>query len=242
MKSENGTHQNTIQKWRDVRQDIRQTALQAGRDPENIQLAVITKGKSAGIIKDLVEAGQDVIGESYLKEALFKMDLLSAFDIEWHMVGHIQSGKATQVAFQFDCVHSVDRVELAELLQQGASEAGKKLPVFLECNVSGETTKHGFPAWKEENWEELKNDIQPILEMDNLMIRGLMTMAPYGEDPETARPYFQRLKELLGFLNQGFPQAGFRELSMGMSADYRIAIEEGATYLRIGSKIVGPRR
>ena len=229
--------ENIARVWR----KIQDHAEVAGRDPERIKLLVVTKEKSAIVVKTLVENGIHRIGESYFKEASFKIDLLQDFDIEWHMIGYIQSGKAKQIAQVFDCVHSVDRRELAELLDQGAAEFGKKLPVFLECNVSGEATKHGWSANEEDRWDELAEKLKPVLALEHLKIMGLMTIAPYAEDPEKARPYFQRLARLLEYLQEKFPEQKLEELSMGMSGDYTVALEEGATYLRIGSAIVGKR-
>lgn len=224
-----------------VKNKIVKIASQAGRDPDSIKLVVVTKTKSAVIIKRLAENGVQQIGESYLDEASFKIDLLDDLDLEWHMIGHIQSGKARKTAYLFDYVHSLDRLSLAEKLDRGAEEAGKILPVFIECNVSGEKTKHGWEAWEEKDWGSLAAELEPVLNLDNLKIKGLMTMAPYFEDPEKARPMFNRLARLAEFLDTYFGKEIFSELSMGMSADYQVAIEEGATYLRIGSEIVGPR-
>lgn len=224
-----------------VKKKIVKIANQAGRDPDSIKLVVVTKTKSAVVVKKLGEHGVQHIGESYLDEASFKIDLLADLELEWHMIGHIQTGKARKIAYLFDYVHSLDRLSLAEKLDQGAEEAGKILPAFIECNVSGEKTKQGWEAWDEKEWGSLAANLKPVLNLDNLKIKGLMTMAPYFEDPERARPIFNRLARLAEFLDTHFKRDIFSELSMGMSADYQVAIEEGATYLRIGSEIVGPR-
>lgn len=224
-----------------VRQEIKDTARSVGRDPDAISLIVVTKEKPASVVKEVVEAGVHKIGESYVQEAQFKMDLLSEFDIEWHMIGYIQSGKAKHVATRFDYVHSLDRLGLAEDLNKAAMEMDRIVPVLLECNVSGEKSKHGWPAWKEDRWMALADDLKPVMNMSNLKILGLMTMAPYFENPQKARPIFRKLKRFQGFLSERFGDQDLKELSMGMSADYQIAVEEGATILRIGSAIVGPR-
>ncbi|MBS1250789.1 MAG: Pyridoxal phosphate homeostasis protein [Chloroflexi bacterium] len=224
-----------------VREKMTAAARSVGRDPDSIRLVVVTKGHSAVIVKYVVEAGVHTIGESYVKEAAFKIDLLGDYDIEWHMIGHIQSGKARHVAANFAYVHSLDRLELAQDLNKAAGEFSRHLPVLLECNVSGEETKHGWPAWDEERWPRLEEEIAPVMKMENLRVEGLMTMAPYHPDPENSRPYFQRLRRLRTYLTEAFPTHDLAELSMGMSGDYEVAIQEGATMIRIGTAIVGPR-
>ncbi len=222
-------------------EDIHQRAEDVGREPEEIQLVVVTKEKPALVIKQLTELGQLKIGESYLQEALFKMELLADMPIEWHMIGHIQHGKERQVARHFDVVHSIDRLSLAKKMNLEAEKAGRQIPIFAECNVSGEETKYGFPAWKDAQWNQLVDEIGQLLELEQLSLKGLMTMAPYAADPEKARPYFVRLRDIRDQLQEEFPRSNLTELSMGMSGDYRVAVEEGATYLRIGSAVVGPR-
>lgn len=224
-----------------VQEKIAETCYKSNRDPEKVQLVVVTKEKSAVVVKEVVEAGVRVIGESYLQEANFKMGLLSDLDIHWHMIGHIQSGKSRQVAAQFSFIHSLDRQGLAEDLNAAGKELDRVLPVLLECNVSGEQSKYGWSADEEKTWDELLDRLDPVMEMANIDVRGLMTMAPYHPDPEHSRPYFRKLKRLQGEMKKKYPSQDLDELSMGMSADFQVAIEEGATILRIGSAIVGPR-
>jgi hypothetical protein len=224
-----------------VKQEIKKTAGNAGRDPDEIQLVVVTKEKPANIVKEVLEAGVKSIGESYLQEAVFKMELLSDFEIDWHMIGHIQSSKANRVAALFDYIHSVDRFEIADQLNQAARDQNRVLPALLEFNLSGEKTKYGWQAKDEKDWETLADILEPVMRMSNLKINGLMTMAPYYEDQEKARPIFRKLRKLRSFLAEKFENQHLSELSMGMSGDYHVAIEEGATILRIGSAIVGPR-
>lgn len=224
-----------------VKQEIKKTAGNAGRDPDEIKLVVVTKEKPANVVKEVLEAGVKSIGESYLQEAVFKMELLSDFDIDWHMIGHIQSGKANRVAALFDYIHSVDRFEIADQLNQAARDLNRVLPALLEFNLSGEKSKYGWQAKDEKNWETLAEGLEPVMRMSNLKINGLMTMAPYYEDQEKARPIFRKLRKLRSFLAERFENQHLSELSMGMSGDYHVAIEEGATILRIGSAIVGPR-
>lgn len=226
----------------EVKTSIRQTADRVNRNPDEIDLIVVTKEKSAVVVKTLAELGVKQIGESYLKEAAFKIDLLQEYDLEWHMIGTLQTGKTAQAARLFDQVHSVDRVKLARSLAKAAAEAGKRLPIYLECNVSGEETKHGWHAQDDSRWTELAEQLEDVFRLKTLNVMGLMTMAPYSDDPEDARPYFQKLRRLSEFLQKIYPDQLGRGLSMGMSGDYTAAIEEGATVLRIGSRIVGSRR
>jgi hypothetical protein len=128
---------------------------------------------------------------------------------------------------------------MAELA--GAAPGGDRLPVILECNVSGEESKHGFPAWQEEAWPALLPDFEAVASMENLEVRGLMTMAPFFSQAEEARPFFKRLRKLQAFLSKNLPGTNWHELSMGMSGDFRVAIQEGATWVRIGTAILGPR-
>lgn len=224
-----------------VKEEMQGAARQAGREGDEIGLLVVTKEKPAQVVKRLVELGVNRVGESYVQEATFKMELLSDYEIEWHMVGNIQSGKSAFVVSQFACVHSLDRLALAQDLNQAAENVGRILPVYLECNVSGEGSKHGWAAGDEGMWDQLARDLQPVMMMDHLTILGLMTMAPYHEDPEHSRPYFKKLSRLRDYLADKFPDHDLSGLSMGMSGDYRVAIEEGATIVRVGSAIVGPR-
>lgn len=194
------------------------------------------------MVQAAVAAGVKELGENYVEEALPKMTSFGGeAGLTWHMIGHVQSRKARPVSENFDWVHSVDSLRLAERLDRFAGELGRKLPILLECNVSGEETKFGWTAWNELEWEDLAAELSPILEMVNLEVRGLMTMAPYFKQPEKARPYFKRLRALSDFLALKFPGSTWDELSMGMSGDYQVAIQEGATMVRIGTAILGER-
>ena len=224
-----------------VLEKIHNSAKAAGRDPDRISLVAITKQKSALVVKTLVENGITRIGESYLKEALFKIGLLKKFEIEWHMVGTIQQGKEKVIAANFAEVHSVGSKKTAINLNKFAKLNERKLPVYLEFNVSGEESKHGWHTWKNDLWNDLLPEMNEILDLSNLDVKGLMTMAPYSSDPQSTRPYFQRLRKLQAYLTKEIPDSNLAELSMGMSRDFEVAIEEGATVLRIGSVLVGPR-
>lgn len=234
---------NTIKSnYERVMECIHAAALHAGRDPESVRLVVVTKGQKVERLRQAVGAGANRLGENYVEEALDKMvQLEQHVEVEWHMIGHIQSRKARQVAENFDFVHSLDSTKLAVRLDRFSEESHRQLPVLLECNVSGEGSKFGFPAWEAEHWHALAAAAYQITDMPNLSVQGLMTMPPYFDDPEDARPYFQRLVRLRDFLCQQLPQLSWSELSMGMSGDYEIAVQEGATLLRVGEAIMGLR-
>ena len=221
---------------------IRSAAEYADRDPLTIKLMVVTKGHSLEYVDAAIQCNLRLFGENYVQEGITKIRAFASYsDIEWHMIGHVQSRKAQDVCNNFACVHSLDSVKLASRLDRSANEIGRKLPVLLECNVSGEENKFGFPAWLETNWESLANDISQILALSNLDVRGLMTMPPYFPDPEEVRPFFRRLVRFKNFLARRFPVNDWNELSMGMSEDYEIAVQEGSTIVRIGTAILGPR-
>jgi pyridoxal phosphate enzyme (YggS family) len=206
-----------------------------------VRLVVVTKGHSVETAQAVLDAGARHLGENYVEEALPKMDALTEAGVEWHMIGHVQSRKARPVAEHFAWVQSVDRLKLARRLDRFAGEAGRRLPVLLECNVSGEESKFGWPAWDERRWPEFAEELAPLMDLPNLEVRGLMTMPPYNPDPEVSRPYFERLVRLRDFLAARFPSADWSELSMGMSNDYEVAVQCGATIVRVGTAIVGPR-
>lgn len=221
---------------------IDQAARSVGRNPETVRLVVVTKGHPFEVVQEALEAGVRVFGENYAEEGIEKMVACPAqIRVEWHMIGHVQSRKARIVCEHYDWVHSLDRIKLANRLDRYAGEFGRRLPVLLECNVSGEQSKYGWRAWDEARWEKLLEDVERVLALSNLEVRGLMCMPPFLPDPEQARPYFQRLRRLRDFLAQRFPEARWEELSMGMSADFQVAVQEGATMVRIGTAIVGAR-
>ena len=221
---------------------IKAAASRSGRSPAEVQLVVVTKGHPVETIRQVIAAGAQYLGENYVEEAEAKIAELSKNEtLQWHMIGHVQSRKARAVCSLFDYLHSLDSVKLAERLDRFAGELGIRLPVLLECNVSGEESKSGFPAWQEDCWPELKAVLVRVTACANLEVRGLMTMAPFLPQAEMERPYFQRLRRLQAFLCKEIPQARWSELSMGMSADYEVAIEEGATLVRVGTAIFGAR-
>jgi PLP dependent protein len=221
---------------------VEQSARIARRNASEINLVVVTKAQPLEVTRAAILAGAKILGENYPEEALPKMEALEEVkSAQWHMIGHLQSRKAKIVAERFDMLHSLDSIKLAEKMERHLAEKSRQMPVLLEVNVGEEETKYGWPAGNEEQWQEFAQVVEHIRQLPHLQIAGLMTMPPLYEDPELSRPYFKQMRSLQSFLKDQFPEEHFGELSMGTSADFEIAIEEGATYIRIGQAIVGPR-
>jgi pyridoxal phosphate enzyme (YggS family) len=216
-------------------------ARSADRNPAEIRLVVVTKTHPIEVAEAVVCAGARILGENYVEEAIPKMAALEDKGVEWHMIGHIQSRKTRDISTHFAWVHSVDRIKIARRLDQAKTGGEKRLPVLLECNVSREESKFGFPIWDKSRWPEIADEVAAIIEFSNLEVRGLMTMPPWDPDPELSRPYYQQLNHWREYLVSIFPHADWNELSIGMSNDFEIAIQEGATFVRIGTAIVGQR-
>jgi len=206
-----------------------------------VRLVVVTKSQPLEVVRAAIAAGASILGENYAEEAIAKIAALPDTGVEWHMIGHVQSRKADLVTKHFSILHSLDSVKLAGRLDGYCKEQGRKLSVLLEVNVSGEGSKFGFPAWDESHWSDLGPEIDKIITFPQLRLRGLMTMPPFFKDPEQTRPFFQRLRHLQVFLQEQFPQTDWNELSMGTSVDFVVAIEEGATFVRVGQAIFGSR-
>ena len=213
----------------------------AGRPTQSVRLVVVTKGHPTAAIEQVVQAGARCLGENYVEEALQKIATVREPALEWRMIGHVQSRKAADVAVNFSACDSLDSLKLAGRLDRSAAQAGRTLPVLLECNVSSEASKFGWPAWDESLWPDLAMQLDQLVAMTNLDVGGLMTMPPFFDEPERARPYFQRLRRLQAYLAERLPQVKWSELSMGMSGDFEAAIQEGATLVRIGTAIMGQR-
>lgn len=221
---------------------IAAAAKKAAVDPGSVKLVVVTKSQSVDVTRAAIEAGADILGENYPEEGVMKLQALREFSaVEWHMIGHVQSRKAQLLAVNFNFLHSLDSLKLAKRLDRYCGEAGRSLPVLLEFNVGGEESKGGWPARDEACWTELLAELAEILALPNLKVRGLMTMPPLGETAEFSRPFFRKLKRLQEYLSAQFPQVDLSELSMGTSFDYEVAVEEGATFVRVGTAIVGAR-
>jgi len=221
---------------------INTCVAKCGRIEKSVKLLVVTKGQPVEKMLKAYEAGARLFGENYPEETSRKLEKLrNLHDIELHMIGHLQSRKAKIVAGSFHFMHSIDRLSIAEKLNRELEETGRKIPVLLEMNVSGEDTKNGFPAWDMNYW----NDLLPVVEQINsykaLSIQGLMTMPPLSMDSESVRPFFSKLRDLREYFEVQFPVIPWKELSMGTSGDFETAIAEGATYIRIGTAIMGMR-
>jgi len=216
-----------------VRERIESAALRSGRKPDDVELVAISKTYPAEMIQEAAEAGQVLFGESRVQEALIKIPSLPSH-LRWHFIGHLQSNKVRKVLPHFELIHGVDSYGLARDIDRIGAETGLFPRVLLEVNVSGEGSKHGFVP------EALERDLEGLLAMPRLQVEGFMTMAPYAAEAEASRPYFVALRELRDRLSTttGIP---LTTLSMGMSGDYEVAVEEGATLVRVGSAIFGNR-
>ena len=216
-----------------VMEQIERAAQKAGRDPKDVRLVVVSKTVEAVRVREAIEAGVTILGENYVQEAQKKIEEIGK-SASWHFIGHLQSNKAKVAVQLFDTIHSVDSVPLAEELNRRAQQTNRKIPVMIEVNLSGETTKFGAEEKK------VFALAQKTLSLNSVSLEGLMTMPPYFDDPEMSRPYFVQLRGLKEkMIKGGIP---LKELSMGMSNDFEIAIEEGATYVRVGTAIFGPRK
>lgn len=221
-----------------VRARIVVAAQRAGRDPKDVTLVAVSKTKPISAIEAAYHAGQRDFGENRLEELWPKVEAaqtLGLHDIRWHLIGTIQGRKTAQAVGPFALIHSVDRKKIAQRLSRDADAAHCVLSILLEVNVSGEESKHGFTP------TELLATAGNLLALPGLRIEGLMTMAPLVEDAEAARPVFRRLRELRTALCERYPASHWQQLSMGMTNDFAVAIEEGATLVRIGSAIFGSR-
>ncbi len=218
---------------RDVAGRISRAAAKAGRRAEDIKLVAITKTVHIDMIREAIEAGVRVFGENYLQEARGKITAIG-HGVEWHMTGHLQRNKARDAVNLFDMVQTIDSLELAQELDKRARSAGKVISGFIEINIGGEGNKRGIGE------DELIPLLDSIKVLNSLTIQGLMTIPPYFDDVEKVRPYFKMLRDLSNKANdEGF---SLKELSMGMSHDFEVAVEEGATMVRIGTAIFGERR
>lgn len=225
-----------------VKARIEKAAATVNRDPDHVKLVVVTKTKPVEVVETAIQAGAQYLGESFAEEAVEKITHLHDNRVEWHMIGHIQSRKARLVAQHFQLVHSLDSIKLAQKLDQAAREAGKILPVLIEVNIGGEGSKQGWQAADENLWPALAADLAQVAQLQNLKIKGLMTMPPLFDQIEDSRRIFRKMVLLQVYLRGTLPQSDWQELSMGTSGDFEAAIMEGATYIRIGEAIVGPRQ
>ena len=226
-----------------IKERMAAAVKRSGREPSAVRLVVVTKAQPAEKIRIVIEAGADQLGENYPEETVEKKKSLSDFSqVQWHMIGHLQSRKIPYVIKDFNIIHSIDSVELATKLSRKLVEAGIVMPVLIEINSSGEESKYGFPGFNETDWGRLVNLISTIVELPGIKLSGLMTMPPFFDAPELSRPYFIKLRTLRDYLQKSLGSVvSLNELSMGTSSDFEVAIEEGATYVRVGKAIMGER-
>jgi pyridoxal phosphate enzyme (YggS family) len=218
-----------------VRERMGAAARRSGRDPASVRLVAVSKTVDAERVRQAIDAGAKILGENYVQEAQKKIEMLG-HEVAWHFIGHLQTNKARVAAGLFDFIHSVDSLNLAQELGRRAKLRGKVLPVLLEINLAGEVTKFGAQE------KEILLLAEKLSEMEGIEVKGLMTMPPFFEDPETSRPYFVELRKLGERLaKEKIPRISMEELSMGMSNDFEVAVEEGATLVRVGTAIFGPR-
>ncbi len=223
-----------------INQRIVAASARAGRSSSEVTLVGVTKTVAPAVIKTAIEAGLRALGENRVQEAATKIaelrEVASRYDVRWQLIGHLQSNKARRAVEIFDVIQSVDSLKLAERLDNIAGEVGKRLPVFIEVNLGGEESKSGVAP------DQVLSLCEQIGKLSNLEIRGLMTVPPFLENPEEVRPFFRRLRELRDESRRaGIVDRQFQELSMGMSNDFEVAIEEGATFVRVGTAIFGAR-
>ncbi|MBJ6751310.1 YggS family pyridoxal phosphate-dependent enzyme [Geomonas anaerohicana] len=221
---------------REIRERIAQAAVRAGRDPKTVRLVAVSKTKPAAAIAEAFACGQVIFGENYVQELVTKQPELPA-EISWHFIGSLQSNKVRQIAGKVDLVHSVDRPSLAREIDRQWGALGKVCDILVQVNISREETKGGTSS------EELLDLVREVAQLPHIKVKGLMTMPPFFDDPEGARPYFRKLRELADEVREAaIPGVEMLELSMGMSGDFEAAIEEGATLVRVGSALFGERQ
>ena len=231
-----------------IRARMAEAALRSGRSPSDVTLVAVSKTFEASSVLEAIDAGQIDFGENRIEEALSKIAAVAVqrpSPVRWHLIGHVQSRKAKDGAGRFALIHSVDSLKLASKLNAAIQTSGQTQDILLECNVSGEASKDGFPL---ANWgadrdalERFEREVEGIIALPHIRVRGLMTIGPIVNTPEDTRPTFASLRALRDVLRARFPQTAWDDLSMGMTDDFEIAIAEGATMIRIGRAIFGSR-
>ncbi len=225
------------QRLQAVLERIRQACERCGRDPQRVRLVAVSKTMPAERVRRAVEAGVRILGENYVQEARDKYAQLADLSVSWHFIGHLQTNKAKYVVRMFDLVHSVDSLKLACELDRQAARRERVQPVLIQVNISREESKSGVAT------EQIEPLVREVAVLKHLELQGLMTMPPFFDQPERARPYFRKLAELARRIESlNIPRVSMKELSMGMSGDFEVAIEEGATLVRVGTAIFGARR
>jgi pyridoxal phosphate enzyme (YggS family) len=219
-----------------VQDRIKQAAVSCGRSPGTVQLVAVSKTIGSEKVKQAVDAGATILGENYIQEARDKIAGLSGVPASWHFIGHLQRNKAKYAVKLFDLIHSVDTARLARELNKQAEKINKRQKILIQLNISNEKTKSGASA------DEAASLVKQMIDMPHISIQGFMTMPPFFDNPEGARPYFRALREIRDeIVRLKISADPMAELSMGMTGDFEVAIEEGATLVRIGTAIFGER-
>lgn len=219
----------------EIEKKIAEVCNRCGRNPADVRLVAVSKTKPAAMIDDAAAAGQTLFGESYVQDFIDKIDDVTA-TAEWHFIGGLQSNKVKQLLGKVDMIHSVDRLSLAQEISKQWQKIDQPIDILLQLNLGGEISKSGAAA------TDLEELVRQVAALPQLRIKGLMTLPPFFDDAEEVRPFFRRLKELADSIEQlAIPGVEMSELSMGMSHDFEVAIEEGATLVRIGTAIFGAR-
>jgi PLP dependent protein len=234
------TRMELIGRLASIKERIAAACARTGREASEVTLLGVTKTVAPELIKPAIESGLRVVGENRVQEAASKIselkEITSNYNVEWHLIGHLQSNKARRAVELFDAIQSIDSLRLAERLNDLLGESGKRMPVLIEVNLGDEASKSGISA------HEALSLCEQMLKFANLELRGLMAVPPFLDNLEDVRPFFRRLRELHGEARRvGIVGEKFTELSMGMSHDFEVAIEEGATLVRIGTALFGER-
>lgn len=220
-----------------IRKRIADAAVRCGREPESVRLVAVSKTRGADLVARAIDAGAAILGENYIQEARDKFNALYDRPVQWHFIGHLQSNKAKYAVRMFDLIHSVDSLKLARALDKEARKNDKVQEILVQVNISREASKSGI---EESGAVDL---VTRISGLENIRVKGLMTMPPFFDAPEQARPFFRELARLrVRIADQAISGVSMDELSMGMTGDFEVAIDEGATLVRIGTAIFGPRQ
>ena len=219
-----------------MQQRILKAAKRVGRDPAGVKLLAVTKEQSVLTVTEGIESGMHFLGENKVQEARGKIETLGRNSLEWHFIGRLQKNKVKFIFDLFDLIHSVDNLALAEVIHEKAKSHGSCMPVLLQVNVSGETSKLGMKP------TDVPKNVEMLSQLEGIKVKGLMTIAPYDSNPQNSREHYAHLRVLRDTCSKlGLPGMDLSELSMGMSNDYEVAVEEGATLVRIGTGLFGPR-
>lgn len=220
----------------DIRNRMQQAAISCGRNPSDIRLVAVSKTKPVEMLEAAIAAGATDLGENYIQEAREKIDIIGVQAATWHFIGHLQSNKARHAVNRFDLIHSVDSVKLAAAIDREAEKIGKIQPILLQVNTGNETAKFGVSP------QDVAQLAQAVSGLPHVRVKGLMAIPPYDAEPDRVRPHFRALRRLRDAIaSLHLPGCDPTELSMGMTGDFEVAIEEGATLIRVGTAIFGVR-